>query len=164
VIIFEKAVQLLAPIEPGWCEFLLQGQTRWLVLFALIEVQDVGHFLIVELMTRFELVEEGLILLRENGLAVVGHLLVQALFEALVHGLIGGGHFATSGKADKLLGQVVAVDPGTADHRTEIHPGNRIGPDSVRAIVDLHQPGKRHHDHQQHDRDNHRKARQNALA
>ncbi|MNH11869.1 hypothetical protein D3C79_713970 [compost metagenome] len=163
-IALDHPVQVLAAIDPGRGQHLGEQALGFGVIFLAIGPQHGIHCFEVIGLKLAELVKAGLIVLLANGRLVAGHVLLEALFKALVQLHVGRGDLAMVAQAHQLLGQHIAVDPGAADHGAVVDPGDAIGSHRLFTGLYGHQSRIGGDHHQRHDGDNHGEARQDPLA
>ncbi|MNM77073.1 hypothetical protein D3C81_889150 [compost metagenome] len=163
-VVLDHFVQVLAAFEPGWGEHIGDQPLGFRVVALSIGFQHLVDDLEVGDFHLDEGVEARLVVIILNGALVAGHVLFQAVLEALEQLRVGRGEFAVVGQAHQLLAGDVTVDPGTADHRAVVEAGNAVGPHCLLGGCDGHQPRVGGHDHQQHDGDDHGETCQDPLA
>ncbi|MNM85208.1 hypothetical protein D3C81_973180 [compost metagenome] len=105
-----------------------------------------------------------LVLIRRDRLTIKLHLLLQTRGKILEVRCILVGEALSLLQPQHPHHPQITVGPGAADHRAVIQPGQSILTNAGFAAFDLQKPRIRDDHHQQHDGDNYRKARQNALA
>ena len=160
----DQEVELFTPGHPGRGQ-LLADQTLGLVeLLAFVQRNHLGQVFGVLLVQHLEFIEIGAVITVENSPAVVLQLLIKTVLIAGVKFAVFVGQVTAIVCADQLQGQDITVHPGTANHRTVIDPGNRIGAHCFFAAFNRQQARVRRNNHQQHNGDDYSKARQDALA
>ncbi|MNZ87782.1 hypothetical protein D3C78_1066550 [compost metagenome] len=163
-VALDHTVQVFAASNPGRSQHIANQLLGLGVVLADIGFKHRIDSLGVGIFEAAELIEVGLVVGILDSRLITGHVLLEAIVEVLVLRLVGCRELTLPAQAHQLLGQHVTVDPGTADHRTVVNPGDAVGPHRCLIGLDGHQARIGRHHHQQHDGDNHGEARQDPLA
>ncbi|MCY1429697.1 hypothetical protein D9M71_456240 [compost metagenome] len=164
LVVTQDFIDLHSTRCPGRGQFTLEHVDGLGVLVVFIQLDHRGQNPVVVFMKLFERGELDPVFLVGNRSTVEAHLLFQPLGVALeVRGILGSEALPFL-QAEHGLNAYITVGPRATNHRAVIQPWQSVLTHAGLAFFDLQQPRIRDNHHQQHDGDNYRKARQNALA
>ncbi|MNI08239.1 hypothetical protein D3C73_612660 [compost metagenome] len=160
----QDLIDLHSTCGPGRGQFTIEQVDGLGVLVAFIQLDHRGQYPVVIRIKLFECGVLDPVFFVGNRSTVEVHLLFQPRGVTLeVLGILGRKALPFF-QPEHRLNTHITVGPRTTNHRAVVQPWQRVVTHAGFAAFDLQQPGIRDDHHQQHDGDNYRKARQNALA